>query len=965
MSGGSVLLAGNADAGRGRRPALGAALLLGLMASAWPTGPWAQTTTPQATSRPVPAAPSEDPDPAQDETENRVTEVVVTGRRAAEPGAVIGEIKPELQLSPAEIQSYGVSSVTELLTELAPQTRSGRGRGGEQPVVLLNGRRVSGFNEIRDLPVEAIQRVDILPEEAALKYGFSANQRVVNIVLRRRFRAVTAELSGGGPTAGGRGSGQIELDLLRIRDGGRLNLDLKVQGASGLTESERGLTPITAGSPFAFGGNVLGVGGGEIDPALSALAGRTVTLAPLPGAAGARRLTLADFAAAGGTANTSDTGAFRSLLPATGQVSANAVWSRAVLGGISTTLNGTLETSTRDSLQGLPGVSLAVPAGNPFSPFTRPLAVDRFALGVEPLRQRVEGVTAHLGGTVDRDLSGWRLSLTSGYDHADTRTTTDVGVSSALLQAQVNAGAIDPFASITAGQLNALAQNTARQRTDNANVQLVANGQLLTLPAGALFASIKAGDAQSWLSSKSQRFGVTQSVDLSRNDLSAQINLDAPITSRRKQVFEPVGDLSLNLNAAVETLSDFGVLTTLGYGLNWTPVVGLSLIASRTYDQNAPTIQQLGGPVIVTPGARILDFTTGRTIEVTRVDGGNRALIGDDRDVLKLGLNYKPLTGQDLTLQVNYTDSRITNPIASFPAATAEIEAAFPDRFVRDASGNLIQVDLRPVNLAREDRQELRYGFNYSRPFGPQPTRRFGPGAPRGPGGADGARGRGAAGGPGAPAGSGEAPRGQGDGAPRSSGGTGGAGRGGGGFGGGGGFPGGGPPGGGFGGGPPRGRLQFALYHTVHFKDELLVRSGGAVFDRLNGSAAGSLGGQPRHEVEAQAGLFINGIGARLSAEYRSGTFVRGGARSSTGDLNFSDLTTVSFRLFDNLGQQRDLVRRHPWLRGSRVGLAITNLFDQRVQVTDATGSTPLSYQPDFLDPLGRTIRVNFRKLFF
>ncbi|MGJ3629017.1 hypothetical protein AB5I41_23055 [Sphingomonas sp. MMS24-JH45] len=48
----------------------------------------------------------------------------------------------------------------------APQTRSGRGAGGP-PVVLVNGRRVSGFQEIRDLPTEAIQRVDILPEEVA------------------------------------------------------------------------------------------------------------------------------------------------------------------------------------------------------------------------------------------------------------------------------------------------------------------------------------------------------------------------------------------------------------------------------------------------------------------------------------------------------------------------------------------------------------------------------------------------------------------------------------------------------------------------------------------------------------------------------------------------------------------------------------------------------------------------------
>jgi hypothetical protein len=95
----------------------------------------------------------------------------------------------------------------ELLEQLAPQTRTERGRGGA-PVILLNGRRISGFNEIRDLPSEAILRVDILPEEAALKYGFTASQRVVNFVLRPQFRATTAELAGSAPTAGGRQGGQ-------------------------------------------------------------------------------------------------------------------------------------------------------------------------------------------------------------------------------------------------------------------------------------------------------------------------------------------------------------------------------------------------------------------------------------------------------------------------------------------------------------------------------------------------------------------------------------------------------------------------------------------------------------------------------------------------------------------------------------------------------------------------------------
>lgn len=89
------------------------------------------------------------------------------------------------------------------------------------------------------------------------------------------------------------------------------------------------------------------------------------------------------------------------------------------------------------------------------------------------------------------------------------------------------------------------------------------------------------------------------------------------------------------------------------------------------------------------------------------------------------------------------------------------------------------------------------------------------------------------------------------------------------------------------------------------------------------------------------------------------------GPSAAAGDLNFSDIAKINLRLFADLGAQRDLVARHRWLRGSRVTLSVTNLFDQRIQVKDADGATPLSYQAAYLDPLGRVVKLSVRKLFF
>ena len=174
--------------------------------------------------------------------------------------------------------------------------------------------------------------------------------------------------------------------------------------------------------------------------------------------------------------------------------------------------------------------------------------------------------------------------------------------------------------------------------------------------------------------------------------------------------------------------------------------------------------------------------------------------------------------------------------------------------------------------------------------------------------------------------------------------------------------------GGRFGGGGREGRIQLSAYHTWRLRDRILIRDGVPELDLLNGSAVGSRGGRPEHEVEVQAGVFKNGLGARIDARWQSATFVRGDTvpgAPSTGDLSFSDLATVNLRLFANLGQQRALVRQAPFLRGTRVSLEVDNLFDSRLDVRDPAGATPISYQPALLDPLGRVIRLEFRKLIF
>lgn len=767
-------------------------------------------------------------------------------------GAVPGDVKPELSLNPADIRAYGVGSLSELLTELEPQTRSGRGRGGGGPVLLLSGRRISGFGEIRNIPPEAIERIDILPEEAALKLGYRADQRVVNIVLRRRFRAITAEVDGSIATAGGRDGQDVELSMLRINRDGRINVTAEYERDSSLLESERDVITTNTDSQY------------------------------------------------------------RTLLPSTQNFAVNGVYSRNI-GKVAATANLRLEQSWSEALLGLP-------TGG----------------GTRPLLRDSDNGTLQGGFSLNGDISPkWRWSVTGNWDRSESRTVTDRST-----------GLTDRAVSVAnVGTIDALV-----------------NGGFAALPAGDISASLRARARTSDLDSESLRSGLVSTNSIGRDEGSLQANIDLPIASRNRAVLTPLGNLSLNANAEVEQLSDFGTLVTYGYGVNWSPIDQVRFIASFTEEEGAPSAQQLGNPTIATPNVRVFDFVRGTTVDITRIDGGNPGLIADNRSVMKLGLNLRPIKDTDLTLNVDYNKSTIRNPIASFPTATAEIEAAFPDRFTRDGAGNLVQIDNRPVNFLRSEREQIRWGLNFSKPISSPLAKRmadqFQAQRAARQAAREAAEARGEAPPQRAPGERGPGGEGRrfGEGGQRGPGGFGGGG--GGGFGGrGGGFGGGGGPGGG-------GRLQFGVFHTIALTDKIVIRDGLPELDLLGGSATGSRGGSPRHQVEVRAGVVRDGIGLRLNADWNSATTVRGGATSSES-LRFDDFATVNLRLFATLGPQFKFVRDNRWLNGTRITLSVDNVFDSRLKVTDATGATPLNYQPALLDPLGRTVKLSIRKVFF
>lgn len=779
--------------------------------------------------------------PQAPDTETDGAAIVVVGQRVR--GEVDTTVKPELQLDEKDVASYGASTIGDLLAAIAPQVGGGRGRAGGQPVILLSGRRISSFRELHNIPSEAILRVDVLPEQVALQFGYPADQRVVNFILKPNYAAVTLEAESGAPTDGPGGfRQQYEASIVKLAPNSRLNLSSEYQRDTAITQAQRGIVTVPT------------------------------------------------------TSDGVDQTPYRTLKGASDDFTLEGTANRYFGEKTSATLNATLEIARNTALLGLASL-----------PFTRADSsiVTRSFPEFGALDQRSRTTTGHLGALVDSALGKWRGSLTGNYDIVRSTTDTQRGIDPAAAQAYIASGG-DLNAIFPPVALVARDPDTADSRNRTLEVVANANGPLFDTAAGPVNLSLATGFQQFDIHSRSVRSGSAVAADLTRGQKNAQASLDIPLASDGVGVLGFARSLSVNANIAYRDLSDFGGLTTYGYGLNFAPIDAVQFTASSSTEQGAPSLSQLGSPIIVNPDRFVFDYVTNTTVVIPTITGGNPALTADKRNVVDLGINIRPKKPEGLSFVANYIRERNENPISSFPTLTAAIQSAFPDRIVRDSSGRLVSVDLRPINFQREETDRIRFGLNYSS------------------GGGRGGRGG------------------------RS-----------------GGMPGRGGPGGGEA-APPQLNYRFSLYDTLYLRDRIFIRDGLPVLDLLGGSATGSGGGQPRHTISADAGMFYDGLGGFLRLSYSGATRVDGStATTATGStLDFGSKFNLNLRAFFDFDQKESLVASHPWLKHMRLRLSVNNLTNSYQRVRDENGIVPLSYQRGFIDPVGRYVEISLRKQF-
>ena len=135
-------------------------------------------------------------------------------------------------ITKAEIDRLGVQTTEQLLQTVSAMSSSGqtqgstgvslstygasgvslRGLGEERTLVLLNGRRLAAFAggggasvNVNNIPLAAIERVEILKDGASAIYGSDAVAGVVNFILAKNFEGLQIGGTYGTPTLSGGG----------------------------------------------------------------------------------------------------------------------------------------------------------------------------------------------------------------------------------------------------------------------------------------------------------------------------------------------------------------------------------------------------------------------------------------------------------------------------------------------------------------------------------------------------------------------------------------------------------------------------------------------------------------------------------------------------------------------------------------------------------------------------------------
>lgn len=691
----------------------------------------------------------------------KVEKIEVTGSNIKRVDAETAE--PIIVINREEIQNSGKASVNEYLQTLsvngmgALPTSFGngfaagataislRGLGANATLVLVNGRRLplypraddfqKMFSDLSSVPMEAVERIEILKDGASAIYGSDALAGVVNIILRKDFTGVTASAEAGTSRYHDGNSYKANLlvgagDLSRDKWNGFINIETSKSNEIHYRDRDRdwigkgdtrpwGYDPLASQWTLGFRiGNTQDARAPQGAVRNGTTSGAWQNVTPCSSVPTAVRPTIA-----GDVGCSFDIGQWRSFLPenettnifARGTFAINANWeaygeigyskSKTQFDVTPLSAPGTLigPYGIRGYGTGINVPELTLAASHPDNPFGV-AARFRYTFTEFGAQRRVNDTDASRI-VVGIKGSSWGWDFDAGAVHAESTLDQDYTVLSTQ-------GVIDAFnrpGSATFGyRMNNNAANTDAQRASllthgisHAKTKLDvldARGsrELVTLPGGPLSLAIGGEYRKTYVNTPSQSGSENGSIFANYN---GGFNQDDKVYAVYGELLAPVIK-SVELSAAVRyDHYDKFDSTTPKVSAKWVPLPQLALRASYAEGFRAPNAAESSpahlaafgsagaydpircpngaGPL---PGAVASDCTGSA---VAGAGSGNPDLKPEKSKNMNFGIIFEPI--RDLSLGVDFWKIKKTDAIQTISTQ----EAFFLPTVVRDPSSAL------------------------------------------------------------------------------------------------------------------------------------------------------------------------------------------------------------------------------------------------------------------------------------
>jgi len=644
------------------------------------------------------------------------------------------------------------------------QTNSGlgsginlRGLGARATLVLINGKRLApsgseaAFADVANIPLAAVERIDILPDSASALYGADAVGGVVNFVMRDNFTGAESLARGGSGTQNSQREYQVAQTLGSRWASGNAMLSVEYYRRAALPAAARRYAT----------SNLLPFGGENFNTFLSNPGNIIVgnQSYAIPRDQNGSGLTAS--ALTPGTQNLSDIYTDADLLPSQRRVSLYG--SGRQLLSDSVTLFANTMVSQRDARQQTGGfdTQISVPSTNPFyvnpAGGTGPVTVAySFLDDLGPMYTDVlvNDLNLTLGLNIDVGAA-WKLSLYGNYSQEKENQLAGGEIDQTALAAALAdadpATAFNPFgdgSNTNPATLRTLVTGS-RFYSDSRlrSADLTADGPIGHLPGGAIKLALGLDHRNQVFDTISPESPVRPAsrAALSRNVAAAFGEVTVPL-------FGPDNGhagyrrLELSIAGRYEHYSDFGQAATPKFGLVWLPFAALSVRGTWGRSIRAPTLSDLDTSQNVVIGTALVDKAAAAGFANVLIESGKNSSLtveharswtaGFDLDARQWasGLTFSatwfniefrdriqaPQFGLDILNDAAFASLINRNPTASQIAA-----ACSQGRFLSGSGVPCLQagaqaiVDLRIQNMQSISTRGLDFNTSYTQAWAP------------------------------------------------------------------------------------------------------------------------------------------------------------------------------------------------------------------------------------------------------